>query len=112
MADERNAPRRDSLTPAERVLRARMGAYALHATHDSRETSAAGRRAANSRFLLKVDPDGVLPEPERLRRAEAARKSWMTRIAYLSARARSAKRDSPQTPRAGTRTPVGSVIPD
>ncbi len=50
--------RRESLTPAERVLRARMAAYALHARHDPRETTRPARRA------------------------------YFTRLAYLSARKR------------------------
>lgn len=80
--------RRESLTPAERVLRARMGAYALHARYDARATTAAARRAFNRRFLDLVDPDRTLSERERMRRADSARKAYFTRLAYLSARVR------------------------
>lgn len=77
---------RESLTRAERVMRARMAAYMLHARYDPRETTQAARRAFNQRFLDQVDPDRRLPERERLRRA------YFTRLAYLSARKRSMDR--------------------
>ncbi len=80
--------RRESLTPSERVMRARMAAYTLHARHDPRETTKAARRAFNQRFLDEVDPERRLPERERLRRADAARRAYFTRLAYLSARKR------------------------
>ena len=80
--------RRESLTPSERVMRARMAAYMLHARHDPRETTRAARLAFNERFLDQVDPDRRLAERERLRRADAARRAYFTRLAYLSARKR------------------------
>jgi len=80
--------RRESLTPSERVMRARMAAYTLHARRDPRETTKAARRAFNQRFLDEVDPERSLPERERLRRADAARRAYFTRLAYLSARKR------------------------
>jgi len=84
--------RRDRLTPAERSLRGRMGAYALHARYDSRQTTAAARDAFLRRFVDEVDPDRVLPESERLRRAAAARKAYFTRLAYLASRRRRRRR--------------------
>ncbi len=80
--------RRESLTPSERVMRARMAAYMLHARYDPRETTKPARRAFNQRFLDQVDPDHRLPDHERHRRAEAARRAYFTRLAYLSARKR------------------------
>ena len=77
-----------SLTPAEAALRGRLGAYALHAKHDARETTAKARATFLERFEREVDPDGVLPEAERQRRAEYARKAHFTRLALASARAR------------------------
>ncbi len=73
-------------------MRARMAAYTLHARYDPRETTKAARRAFNERFLDEVDPDRRLPERERLRRADAARCAYFTRLAYLSARRRRAGR--------------------
>lgn len=80
--------RRDVLTPAERSLRGRMGAYVVHARYDPRQTTAPARAAFLKRFLDEVDPDRVLPEPERLRRAAAARKAYFTRLAFLASRRR------------------------
>ena len=79
---------RDRLTPAERTLRARMGAYVVHARYDPRQTTAPARAAFMKRFLDEVDPDRVLPEPERLRRAASARKAYFTRLAFLASRRR------------------------
>lgn len=77
-----------SLTPSERSLRARLAAHTLHATHDSRELTKSAREAFLKRFEDQVDPDRTLPEAERLRRAEQARKAYFTSLALKSARAR------------------------
>jgi hypothetical protein len=74
--------------PREMALRGRIGAHRLHALHDVMETSAPGRKAAWERFLKEVDPDGVLPEAERERRAKHAQSAHMARIQHLSAKAR------------------------
>lgn len=75
-------------------MRGRIGAYVTHSRHDPRETTAKARETFLSQFERQVDPEGVLPEAERLRRAEAARKAHMTRLAYLSAKARRAKAEA------------------
>lgn len=69
-------------------MRARMGAHALHASHDPRKTTEKGRRKFLDRFEKEVDPDGVLAPDERARRAGHARKLYFTRLAYASAKAR------------------------
>lgn len=71
-----------------RSLRARLGAYSVHAKYDSRDLTSAARREFLSRFEREVDPEGILPEAERQRRAEHARKAHMTRLALRSAVAR------------------------
>jgi hypothetical protein len=53
-----------------------------------RSYSKPARRAFNQRFLDQVDPDHRLPDRERHRRAESARRAYFTRLAYLSARSR------------------------
>jgi hypothetical protein len=56
----------------DRVLRARMAAYALHAQiSDPTKHTAPARAAFLSRFEREVDPDGVLDPEERARRAES-----------------------------------------
>lgn len=82
-------PRR--FDPSEMALRGRIGAYVLHARRDPRETTAPARAAFLRRFEHEVDPDFVLPEAERLRRAESARKAHFARLALASARARRKK---------------------
>ena len=71
-----------------RSLRGRIGAYQLHATHNSREITAPARRAFLARFEREVDPEGVLLPRERARRSEHARKAYFAKLAYLSAKAR------------------------
>ena len=88
------SPRQASLSPAERSLRARLAAYAMHAQHDSRHTSTPGRTAFLARFEADVDPDSRLDPEERRRRAEHARSAYFTRLALASAAARRAKRAS------------------
>ena len=70
-------------------MRGRIGAYRLHATHDPRETTARARAAFLARFEREVDEDGVLEPAERARRATAARKAHMARLALKSAQSRS-----------------------
>lgn len=85
-----------ALAPSERTLRARLAAHQLHAQHDSRALTAAGRAKFLLRFLDEVDPDRALPEGERLRRAEHARKAYFTRLAFESAKARRRKKAATQ----------------
>jgi Uma2 family endonuclease len=75
-------------TPSERSQRARMAAHILHSEYDSRELTRAGRVKFMARFADEVDPDRVLSEAERLRRAEHAREAYFTGLALKSARAR------------------------
>ena len=111
MRDQRTDPampadsRQTSSTAAERGLRARLAAYAMHAQHDSRLTSANGRAAFFAKFEREVDPDGQLDVEERHRRAELARRAYFTRLSMAAAKARQAKRTAgAQRPEDGTAT--------
>jgi hypothetical protein len=78
--------------PHDMALRGRMGAYSQQANNDTRETTRAAREVANvKRYLDMVDPDRVLPEDERMRRAMAKRREHMVRNGRLSGQARRAK---------------------
>jgi len=72
----------------DRSLIGRQGAYALHAHHDSRELTKPARDRFLARFEDEVDPQRELGEPERLRRAEYARKAYMLGLARKSAATR------------------------
>ena len=50
------------------------------------------RAGLEAKFLREVDPDNLLPEAERHRRAESARKAYYQRLALTSAKARKARR--------------------
>ncbi len=75
-------------TPAQRSLRARLAAHTRWAHNDPVEGTAKARAAFLDRFVDEVDPERILPEPERLRRAASARKAYFTRLALRSAQAR------------------------
>lgn len=74
------------------TLRGRLGAYALHASHDPRETTRHGRAAFLKKFEDEVDPEGVLSPEERARRAQYARRAYFVRLAMASAKARRARK--------------------
>ena len=76
---------------AERVLIGRIGAYTLHSMYDSRDLVEPARRAFWGKFEKEVDPDGILPEAERIRRADLARKAHFARMALKSAQVRRKK---------------------
>lgn len=77
------------LSPEERSLRARIGAHALHGSHDSRGLTANARAAFLQRFVDQVDQESPgLPEGERLRRAEHLLRAHMARLALRSSKAR------------------------
>ncbi len=80
-----------SLTPEQRSIRARIAAHARWAKEDPKAHTAKMRQAFEERFLDEVDPDRTLPEAERDRRAEHARKAYYQRLALKSAKARSSR---------------------
>lgn len=77
------------LTPEQRSLRARIAANARWAKDGERKAnSERAQRGLLARFEREVDPDGTLPEAERVRRAENARQAHMQRLAFKSSKAR------------------------
>ena len=84
--------------------RSRAAAHRLHATHDSRELTAAGRKKFLDRFLDEVDPERRLPEPERIRRAEHAKRAYFLELSMKSADVRRKRLDQHMTARHQTNT--------
>lgn len=74
-----------------RSLRHSRSAHILHSRYDSRALTAAARAAFDQRFRDHVDPDGVLPEKERERRAKHLRTAYFQGLALKSAQARRAR---------------------
>ena len=72
----------------EMALRGRIGAMVTHSRTNPQEITRKARETFLARFLDEVDPDHVLPEEERVRRATYARKAYFARLALASARAR------------------------
>jgi hypothetical protein len=77
------------------TLLGRKGAHKLHATHDSRRTSQAGRDAFNGRFEEQIDRDFPDLDPlERSKRAEHLKKAYFADLALKSAQARRSRKDN------------------
>jgi hypothetical protein len=96
MEQRTSAPQQRRFDPRDMSLRGRIGAYALHARHDPRETTKPARAAFLARFEAEVDPEGRLPEDERRRRAHAALRAHMARLARKRALRAISRR--PRTP--------------
>lgn len=81
------------MTPAEQRQYGRIGALVVH-SRGSTNTGPA-RAAFAERFLNEVDPERVLPEAERTRRAGFARRAYYTRLALRSAQVRRSRGREP-----------------
>ena len=85
-------PGQPTLSPAERSLRARLAAHAMHAQRDARVTTAKARAAFLGRFGREADPEGVLPPAERQRRAQQLRSAYFAELALAAAKSRRVRR--------------------
>ena len=74
--------------PETRRLIAKMGAYAQKAKYSAVTITEAARRAFMRTFEDQVDPDRLLSEEERGRRAAAARKARFIGMGLKSAKVR------------------------
>jgi hypothetical protein len=80
-------------SPSERTLIGRIGAETKWAQcEDPTAATAPGRAKFDERFYDEVDPERVLPEAERERRAGHARKAYFAKLALASAKARRRKK--------------------
>ena len=70
----------------------RIGGLTTASRHDARELTKPATAGFLARFEREVDPDGVLPREERQRRALAARRAHMRRLAMRSAAVRQSER--------------------
>jgi hypothetical protein len=84
-----SSPQGESTLPR---LRGRYAALTRWSLQDGVAGTAKARQAFRDRFIDQVDPERKLPEAERARRAEAARKAHYVRMAYRSAVARQGKK--------------------
>lgn len=80
------------MTPAQKSLHARMAAHVRWSgAEDPQQATAAARAKGPGQLAYwerKVDPDDSLPQGERTRRAEHAKKAHFARLAIASAQAR------------------------
>ena len=80
-----------SLSPEQRRLRAQIAANTRWSREDPRVGTARARAAWYRKFHDKVDPDRILSPAERERRATAAMRAEMQKLALRSSKARAAK---------------------
>jgi hypothetical protein len=78
--------------PTDRSLVAKIAANSRWSREDPTEQGRRMRAGLDAKFLSEVDPNNELPEAERLRRLECARRAYFQRLALASAKARRAKR--------------------
>lgn len=78
-------------------LTGRIGGLTAWSRHDAETLVGPAHRGFRRRFERLVDPDGTLPEPERLARADRARRAHMLTLAARSAAARR-RRAAPAPP--------------
>lgn len=83
-----------SLSPEQRSLRASVAANSRWSREDPKPALKRVRGGWQRRLEAEVDPDGVLSEAERSRRAQAAMRAHMQRMALKSSRARAARKAS------------------
>ena len=72
-------------TKKQRSVIARIGGLSLRAQQDPLNYTRAAREAAYHRFEIEVDPQGELSAEERGKRANAARRAYMQRLALRRA---------------------------
>lgn len=84
-----------AIDPKARSINARIASHVRWANEPDRtEATRPGREAFLARFEREVDPNRVLPESERIRRAEAARTAYMLKLGKKAVAARKAKREA------------------
>jgi hypothetical protein len=81
-----------ALTPAQRRLRGKIAVNTRWSREDPAPTAARGQAGLQARFEREVDPEEILPPEERARRAKAAHKAHMQRLALRSAQIRGARK--------------------
>jgi len=79
---------RSKLSPEQRRLRAQIAALTRWSREDPAANAARGQAGLLAKFEREVDPQGLLPPVERVRRAEAARRAHMHQLAFRSSKAR------------------------
>jgi hypothetical protein len=80
-----------TLTPEQRSIRARIAALSRWAAEDSKASAERGQKGLRDKFRREIAatfPD--LPAAELERRAEAAYRAHMSRLAFASSKARGA----------------------
>ena len=86
---------RMSVTPEVRRLAKQKAAHTRWSREDPKPALAKVREGRTRKYENQVDPDRILPEAERQRRAESAFKADMAGLALKSAQARKRRKQPP-----------------
>lgn len=79
-------------TPEQRRLSAQIAANTRWSREDPAHNAQRGQTGLLAKFAREVDPNNELTEAERTRRAKAAHRAHMQRLALTSAKARAARK--------------------
>lgn len=82
------------MNASQRKLRSRLGGYARAAKYDGLTVTQKARDTFRASFEDIVDPDRILPDAERKRRAIAARRAHYIALSLKSAMVRSGKKNA------------------
>jgi hypothetical protein len=80
------------LTPEQKRLRAQIAANTRWSREDPALNAARGQAGLMARFEREVDPNNELDPAERARRAAAAHRAHMARLALASSKVRAARK--------------------
>jgi hypothetical protein len=80
------------LTPEQRSMRARIAANTRWSRESGKANAVRAQSGLRARFEREVDPDSQLAPVERQRRADAAYRAHMTRLALKSSKARASRK--------------------
>lgn len=80
------------LTPEQRRIRAQIAANTRWSKEDPAATAKRAQAGLLDKFRREVDPNNELTEAERERRAQAARRAHMQRLALASSKVRGARK--------------------
>jgi hypothetical protein len=86
-----------ALSPEQRSLRAKAAAHVMHSRNDSRELTKAARSGFAASFERMADPEGLLSEEERRRRADHLMRAHMAKLSLKASKARGKKAASATT---------------
>jgi len=85
------------MTEKQQQKAGRIGGLSKSSRYDPQTLTGKARQSFLARFERDVDPEGILEPLERQRRAEAARRAYMSRLAMKGAETRRKRKSGRKT---------------